>query len=357
MMQVLDTERQKMQRRKIRDIVLHYPFFVMRDDGLYVKDEKFGERKIVFLALGGSYAYGTNVETSDIDVRGIALRSSEEILLGEDFEQFTDVETDTVIYSFDKMCKLLSMCNPNTIEILGVRSEDILYMDETGQKLLENKQIFLSKRAIRSFGGYANAQLHRLKNRSVRGMDDSEREKHILKSIENASILLKERYQESGDGIRLYIDEAVNQDMDTEIFMDVSLQHYPLRDYKDYWAEMNSIVKSYKKIGKRNSNAFSRNKCSKHCMHLIRLYFMLFDIMERQVVQTYRPEREFLLQIRNGLFFDGDIPKEELFVYVDKLEKRAEYLEEYTALPDLPDEEKIRRLRMDVNRMVLDQCL
>ena len=29
--------------------------------------------RIMFLTLGGSYAYGTNIETSDVDVRGCAI--------------------------------------------------------------------------------------------------------------------------------------------------------------------------------------------------------------------------------------------------------------------------------------------
>lgn len=333
----------------IRDIVLNYPFLIEKEDGLYVRSEKFGERKIILLALGGSYAYGTNTETSDIDVRGIALRTKEEILLGDDFEQFIDTETDTTIYSFDKMCKLLSACNPNTIEILGVRREDILYINEIGELLLKNKDIFLSQKAIQSFAGYANAQLHRLKNRSVRGVGQKEREEHILKSIENASITLQERYQEMGDSIHLYIDEAVNTDMETEIFMDVNLKHYPLRDHKDFWSEMNSIVKSYKKIGKRNNSAYNRGKICKHASHLLRLKFTLIDILERGEIRTYRPEREFLLEVRNGLFFDEDIPKEELFEYAGKLEKRIDRLTEYTILPKNPDYEKIDQLRMRVN--------
>ena len=43
--------------------------------------------------------------------------------------------------------------------------------------------------------------------------------------------------------IRLYIDQSERPDMDTEIYMDASLTHYPLRDYKGLWAEMNNIVK------------------------------------------------------------------------------------------------------------------
>lgn len=347
-------EEEIIKNEEIISIVKKYPFFEEREDGLYVVDKNFGSRKVILLALGGSYAYGTNIEGSDIDVRGIALRTKEEVLLGRDFEQFVDTETDTVIYSLDKMIELLSECNPNTIEILGVRDEEILYIDPIGQELMNIKSSFLSKKAIHRFGGYANAQLHRLKNRSIRGVSDKEREEHILKSIQNASETILQRYQEMGDSIRLYTDKAVNPDMDTEIFMDVNMSHYPLRDYKDYWSEMNSIVKSYKRIGKRNKNALEHGKICKHAMHLLRLYFMLIDIMERQEINTYRSrEKDFLLQVRNGLFFDGDMPTEDLFSLVSKLEKHVEYLKEYTRLPDLPDYDLIDKFRMKINERIV----
>ena len=339
----------------IKETVLNYPFFIKKPDGLYLTDKNIGERKIIYLTLGGSHAYGTNVEGSDLDVRGIALRTKEEILLCKDFEQFVDTETDTVIYSFDKMLTLLTACNPNTIEILGTRYKDVIYIDPIGETLIINQKIFLSRKAVYSFAGYANAQLHRLSNRSIRGVSQEERERHILKSIQNAEATLKERYQETGDSINLYIDRAVNPDMETEIFMDVHLTHYPLRDYKDHWSEMNSIVKSYKRIGKRNNSAYNRGKITKHCMHLIRLYFMLFDILEYGEINTYRKEREFLLQIRDGLFFDGEIPKPELYEYVGKLEKRLEYLKEYTPLPDSPDYQAINKLLYDVNNSICCQ--
>ena len=63
---------------------------------------------IVLLTLGGSHAYGTNVETSDVDLRGVAMNSAQEIFSGrQTFEQIVDPETDTTIYSFLKFIKLL----------------------------------------------------------------------------------------------------------------------------------------------------------------------------------------------------------------------------------------------------------
>ena len=87
-------------------------------------------------------------------------------------------------------------------------------------------------------------------------------------------------FQYPEEAIKLYIDTAVSPDMDSEIFMDITLRHYPLRDYKDMWNRMSDIVRDYEKVGKPNQNAISHNKLGKHMMHLIRLYMMCIDILE-----------------------------------------------------------------------------
>ena len=41
--------------------------------------EKLGDR-LCFICFGGSYAYGTNIETSDIDIRGVCLPNTDEVI-------------------------------------------------------------------------------------------------------------------------------------------------------------------------------------------------------------------------------------------------------------------------------------
>ena len=62
------------------------------------EDKNLGDN-IILLTLGGSHAYGMDKEESDLDVRGIALNSKKDVLLGTDFEQVVNVDTDTTIYS------------------------------------------------------------------------------------------------------------------------------------------------------------------------------------------------------------------------------------------------------------------
>lgn len=54
--------------------------------------------KIIFLTLGGSYSYGTNVETSDVDVRGCALNSESDLLGLTSFEQVVNTHLREIGY-------------------------------------------------------------------------------------------------------------------------------------------------------------------------------------------------------------------------------------------------------------------
>lgn len=319
------------------------------------RDKNLGDN-IIILTLGGSHAYGTDTESSDIDIRGCSLNSKMQILTNEKFEQFINEDTDTTIYAFNKLIPLLCNCNPNTIEMLGNKPEHYFYVSQIGQELLDNAHLFLSKRAIYSFGGYANQQLRRLENKANRLVGQAQNEEHIYKTIEHAAYDFRERYfTMPDDAIKLYIDKAVQEGYDTEIFMDVSLHHYPLRDYADMWSEMKSIVKSYAKIGKRNEKAIEHNKLGKHMCHLIRLYMMCLDILEKEMVITYREkEHDLLMDIRNGKFLDVNRqPISEFYEIVDEYEKRLDYAKKNTNLPDNPDYKKINEFVSSVNERVV----
>lgn len=336
-----------------KELLLPKYNFLQQDDHL--------NGNIVLLTIGGSYAYGTNINTkdynSDLDIRGIALNHKDEILLGKDFEQINNKNTDTVIYSFNKVIKLLSNCNPNIIELLGCKKEHYLYISSIGQELINNSKLFLSKKAAYAFGSYASSQLRLMRNKSVRTKQQSERENHILNSINNAYATFPEKYFEfPDDSIKLYIDKAVQEGYDTEIFMDINLHHYPLRDYKGMLSEMSNIVKDYNKIGKRNKHAIEKGKLGKHMTHLIRLYMMCLDILEKEKIITYREtEHDLLMDIRNGKFLDDNRqPISEFYEMVDEYEKKLDYAKQNTSLPEKPDYKKINEFVASVNERIVN---
>ena len=137
--------------------------------------------------------------------------------------------------------------------------------------------------------------------------------------------------------------------------MDINLHHYPLRDYKSMWSEMNNIVKDYSKIGKRNKHAIEHAKLGKHMMHLVRLYYMCFDILENERIVTYREkEHDLLMDIRNGKYLDENRqPVSEFFEMIDELENRMEYAKKNTGLPDIPNYKEINEFVASVNERVV----
>lgn len=313
-------------------------------------------KNIILIGLGGSHAYGTNVEGSDVDVRGIAVNSKRNLLTGRDFEQIVSNRVDATIYSFDKIIKLLCSCNPNTIEMLGLKRDHYLYLSKSGEALVENKGLFLSKAAVNSFGGYANAQLRRLENKASRTMTQSKQEEFILRSIISAKTDFKNKYSMNPDDmLRLYVDKSKKDELDSEIFADIRFDHYPIRDFVGMSNDMQNIIRSYEKLGHRNENAMTRGKLGKHMMHLVRLHYMCFDILEKQEINTYREaEHDLLMSIRNGKFLDEENhPTDDFYELVNGLEKRLSYAKENTSLPDRVDMDKILDLEFSVNYDVI----
>nr|WP_300820553.1 nucleotidyltransferase domain-containing protein [uncultured Acetatifactor sp.] len=322
----------------------------------FIKTNEHLGRHVILLGLAGSYAYGTNIETSDIDIRGIALNRKSDLIGLTQFDQYVDEDTDTVIYAFNKIVTLLLGCNPNTIELLGLKPEHYLYLNDSGRLLWDNRKLFLSKRAIQSFGGYADAQLRRLQNALARDtFPQSEKEQHILNSVRNAMHDFNHRYRHFENGsLELFIDKAMNPELDTEIFVNASMTHYPLRDYECMWNTMANVVRDYEKIGKRNKKKDDLH-LNKHAMHLVRLFMMALDILEKGEIHTYREkEHNLLMDIRSGKYQKGDGTFHESFYeMLTDFEKRLHYAAENTDLPEEPDMEKVQELVMTINERVV----
>ena len=313
--------------------------------------------RIIFLTLGGSYSYGTNVETSDVDVRGCALNRPSDLLGLTDFEQVVHTHTDTTVYAFNKLIKLLLNCNPNTIEMLGCKPEHYFMLTDTGRMMIENRKIFMSRRAVHSFGGYATQQLRRLENALARDkMPQARREEHIRNSMERAVQSFKGRYTEFDKGsVILYTDESPREDLDREIFADITLKKFPAREFNSMINDLTNVLSDYEKLNHRNKKK-DDNHLNKHAMHLIRLYLMCLDILEKGDIVTYRgDDLDLLMSIRRGEYQkENGTYRQEFFDMVNEFEARLAYAKENTALPENPDMKRVEEFVMEVNRRALD---
>ena len=245
-------------------------------------DLKWLENRTILLTKAGSHIYGTNIENSDTDYKGVCIPPEEYYLGlksineynksgGKNFgERNTKDDVDLVITHINKFVIQAMQGVPNNLDILFCRDEDVLYMDEFGKELRGIRKEFLSKEVFKKFSGYALSQKHKLETKRSHGTGRKE---------------LVEKYG-----------------------VDV-----------------------------------------KFAYHALRLIFSATEILSTGDYHTYRPERELLLDIRNGKYTMDEIF--EMFEHYDQILKDTY---EKSTLPTRPNFDKINKWLIDVNKRALD---
>ena len=298
-------------------------------------------KNIALLTLSGSYAYGTNNENSDIDLRGVLIEGKKNMLGFKPFEQFEDKETDTVIFGLRKFMSLCAKGNPNTLELLGTDEDAIIYMSDAGKILRENSHLFFSKRVISSFGSYANSQLRRLENALCHDAYTQEKKRKHLATTLSKQI---EHFNNSYTPLRklhIYIEGDA-------LLFDVDLKKYPVADFVNIYSEMSQIIRTYDKLDNRNKKK-SVDHLNKHIMHLVRLLLTGEDILKGNGIITRRQaERDFLLSLRDGAY-----ELDEVFTLIKAQQERFNLVASQTKLPDKPDMDKIEQLMISLYESIL----
>lgn len=354
---------------------------------------------IIFATQHGSVCYGLATATSDLDMKGICIPPKEiENDLFHTFEQtennpyieerFSHLRNprnpkiETVFYSLKKFIRLAAQVNPNIIELLFVDESDIKLISPKMVVLLQNRDLFISSKAKFTFTGYANAQLAKIERHrkwienpvkikpkredfglpesaipgykevvpriqkvidgwtfSEFGLNDLNREEIREKCFELISSMgtrvswdnwpsefwhgaLQKVAQETG------LREEVMMAFHKENLYYTALKNHEnyLRWEKDRNPERKILEEKYKYD-------------SKHAMHLIRLLHMGLEILKEGKVYVRRPDRDFLLNIRNGGW-----TYEKMMEYAES--KQAEIEESYKAakIPRSVDYQKINQL-------------
>ena len=186
-------------------------------------------------------------------------------------------------------------------------------------------------------------------------MEQARKEEHILKSMQNAMKSFGERYTEFENGsIELFTDKSEREEFDSEVFANIHLDRYPVREFNGIVHDLTNIVSAYGKLNHRNHKK-DDNHLNKHAMHLIRLYLMCLDILENEDIITYREkDHDFLMEIRNGKYLDENRqPIPEFFDIVDELEAKLNAAKQTTDLPDNPDYKKINEFVASVNERIV----
>lgn len=118
---------------------------------------------LLFKYIRGSHAYGLNTETSDIDEGGIFIAPKDVVNgLPENYvSQVSDERHDAVWYEVGRYLELLTKSNPTMLESLFVLDRCILYKHPIMEKIIEKRDMFITKDAVKSIFGYAKSQIEK----------------------------------------------------------------------------------------------------------------------------------------------------------------------------------------------------
>lgn len=340
--------RPKRRPRWLNELVSTRPYDFLREN------PHLGEN-VDSLFLGGSNAYGLEIDGSDVDVRGFAMRNASEILRGADFETVVNQETDTTIYSFDKFLTLLGQCNPNIIEFLGLPPNAYERMGDAGRAIHGNKAAFLSKRAAKTFGGYAMSQLNRLENAIGRNARTEEMKARLeRRSLEKALGSFADTYESYKKGSARI---SVVPGTDDQVLIDIDMHGVDMREVNEMLSQTRAVAKSYDRLNARNKKKDPYH-LAKHMCHLVRLYRMGREILRGDGVITDRGDagdRDFLMEIKLGKYLNrqGTEIAPEFFDIVEEDGRKFDEAARRSKLPDEQNSDLINRIKERENLRVI----
>ena len=224
-------------------------------------------------------------------------------------------------------------------------------MTSEGQMLLDNKELFLTRRVAYSYGGFANDQLRRLQMGLLRNGTSPEALKN---KFEKRSLERLVAGQGKDDVFKISISEDVDSEGKHPLLISGNLSNYPVNSLKSLLRGLTTTIDQYDPKAQKDAAHIN-----KHAMHLVRLYYTAFDILEQGRIITRRDkEHEELLAIRNGKYMreDGSYAPE-FFESVDQLETKFQRDVKKTELPAKPDFAKIEELLVEINKSYLHRIM
>ncbi len=297
---------------------------------------------LIYETLHGSRAYGLARADSDHDYKGVVVGPPAWYFGFRGGLEQVELGKDHVRFELRKFVRLAAQGNPTLIELLFTHPDDRVVVTPAGQRLLDARDAFLSRRVEGSFGGYALQQLKRIRThrrwlleppkaaptRADFGLPD-----HL--KIPKDQLGAAEALIERGELGALPAN-----------FLDVLDRERRYRGAKRTWQQYRQWLK-----GRNPARAALEVKYgydTKHALHLVRLLTMGAEILETGQVNVRRADREALLAIR-----DGALSYDDLEARAEALHQRVRAAAKTSSLPAEADEDALDALCVSIIEEVL----
>ncbi|MCP4353297.1 MAG: hypothetical protein GY795_48215 [Desulfobacterales bacterium] len=334
--------------------------------------------KLISKFVTGSHLYGNSTPESDTDTRGVFIPSKEYFLgFQKRTEQFEDKVQDVVFMDIRHYLKLALDCNPNIIEWLFISEKDWLISSEQWKRIVEKRELFVSKKARYTFAGYAFSQLKRIKRhrswllnppkkkpeRSDYGLPGNKKlvsEDQIgafnailsnyFEEITQHHALKKqlEEMQETRDFLSIFQSSRTMDLKMAEKIMPVSENFLEALDREKRYNQALREWNHYQNWKKnRNPERAELEKrygfdC-KHGSHLYRLLGECEEILMKKTITFPRPDAELLLGIKNGCW-----SYDELMEKIGDIDARFDKMYNESPLPKKPDRVAVDKLCVEI---------
>lgn len=115
--------------------------------------------RVLFAKIAGSHSHNMAVPTSDIDISGVYLVGTKDVL-GLDKVKDTIGGEDKTFHEAGKFASLLLKGNSTIFEMLY--TDKMCYVSGPFNELMKKKKRFLSRKVIKQYLGYMQSQMRRL---------------------------------------------------------------------------------------------------------------------------------------------------------------------------------------------------
>ncbi len=349
---------------------------------------------LLFQSVVGSQAYGTATPTSDVDYKGVFAQYPDD-LLGFGYQEQIEQSKDECYYEIRRFLQLLQVANPTMLELLYMPADCIRVQHKAFALVVEQRHKFLTTKCLQSFGGYAIAQIKKAKGLDKKMNWERTRVErktpidfaYIYEAGKTMSLvkwLAQHQYDQSRCGLvaldhfrdcyALYYDtqngenqtfagqslgfkgiavedsnalrlSAVPKFMQPAAILYYNKDGYSLhcKDYKSYvdWLA-NRNTQRYVDIQGHQQQIDGKN-----LLHCRRLLDMALEIATEKTIQVRRPNKDFLLQIRQG-----KVPLETIITQAEEDIARLNQLFAESGLPDEVDTAFVNDLLLAVRRAV-----
>lgn len=137
----------------------------------------------ILVTLAGSHAYRMDHPGSDLDIMGVYVAPTRDVLsLRPPKPTYRFSDRDVTFYELHQFAKLAAGANPTVLEVFAA---PVLFSTFDGDLLREMSSAFLSRLAHKTYGGYAMAQISKAEKGTggSRGVEHLKREKFLMHTL------------------------------------------------------------------------------------------------------------------------------------------------------------------------------